>query len=228
MECVEANTTIVPVPEVARLDPQRRDALEKIFGREGLESALLALRPGSILWTDDLISAEVAKSELGVERVWTQAIVEHITNCGLLDRSLADEVYAKLVGFSYQSTHFTGAVMLAALRVSNGSTTAFPMLQMVEAFKPISVTDQPVSFRLLGQFMIRLSLEPMLHETKCSVIEALFNTFPNDAVTNAQLVSFGDQCARLMMFTPLAASEFLRCLKQWRMRRLTLNPFVNP
>jgi hypothetical protein len=103
---------------------ERREALEQIFGREGLESAILALKPGSILWTDDLVLAEVAKSELGVERVWTQAVAEHLANRGLIDRSLADEVHAKLMGFDFQSTHFTGAVMLAALRVSNGAVDA--------------------------------------------------------------------------------------------------------
>jgi hypothetical protein len=129
MQCIENNTTVLTVPEVAALDPERRKVFEKMFGREGVEAALLALTPGNILWTDDLVFAEVAKSELGVERVWTQALVEHLANRGLIDRALADEAYAKLVGFDYQSTQFTGAVMVAALRASKGSVDAFPMRQ---------------------------------------------------------------------------------------------------
>jgi PIN domain associated with the TPR-GreAB-C-PIN system len=185
MECIEAHTTVIPVPEVASLPPQRREALEQIFGREGLESALLSLKPGTVLWTDDLVSAEVAKSELGVERVWTQAVVEHLANRGLLDRSSADEVYAKLVGFDYQSTHFTGAVMLAALRVSNGAVDAFPMRQMIGGFGPITTANRTVALRLLAEFILRLSLEPMLQETKCLAMKALLETFPKDAPTVA-------------------------------------------
>jgi hypothetical protein len=62
---------------------------------------LLAQSPVNLWWTGDLGAAEVAKSELGVERTWTQAIVEHITSLGLIDRSVADEAFAKLVGFDY-------------------------------------------------------------------------------------------------------------------------------
>lgn len=227
MECVEANTTVVSVPEVARLAPERREAFEQIFGREGLEAAILALRPGSILWTDDLVSAEVAKSELGVERVWTQAVAEHLANCGLIDRSLADEVHAKLVGFDFQSTQFTGAVMLAALRVSNGAVDVFPMRQMITVFGTVTTANRTAALRLLAEFILRLSAEPMLPETKCEVTRTLINTFPNDATTNAQLVTFANQCARLMVLNPLAASDFLLCFEQWRRQRRMLNPFIN-
>src|SRR5207302_164927 len=94
------------------------------------------------LWTDDLVLAEVAKSELGVERVWTQALVEHLSNCGLIDRATAEEAYAKLVGFDYRSTQYTGAVILAALRVSHGSVARFPMQQIILVFGELSVKDR--------------------------------------------------------------------------------------
>jgi hypothetical protein len=47
----------------------------------------------------------VAKTELGVERAWTQAVLEHIANLGLIDRAIADESYARLIDFDYQCTH---------------------------------------------------------------------------------------------------------------------------
>jgi hypothetical protein len=109
MQCVVKNVTVLRVPELAAFDTDRRETLEKLLGREGLESAILSLRPGSILWTDDLAVAEIAKSELGTERVWTQAAIESLANRGLIDRSTADECHAKLLGFGFQSTHFMGA-----------------------------------------------------------------------------------------------------------------------
>lgn len=118
---VESNTTVVSVPEVAALDPERRKSLENVFGWEGLEAAFAALAPGRILWTDDLVLAETAKFELGVERVWTQALIEHLALRGLIDRAVADEAHATLMGFNYQVTQFRGSVIVAALRVSNGS-----------------------------------------------------------------------------------------------------------
>jgi len=144
-QCIESNTTVVTVPQLATLTPERRDVLERVLGQYGLESAVLALSPGYIWWTDDFVAAEAAKSEFGVERTWSQAILEHIANLGLIDRNIVDEAYSKLVGFNYQSTHFTGGVMIAALRVSNGSVDLFPMRQIVDAFRPTAEHGTPPS-----------------------------------------------------------------------------------
>ena len=113
---IQKHVGVVPVPQVATLTPQRRELLENILGHYGLESAQLALSPGHIWWTDDFAAAEIAKSEFGTERVWTQAILEHLGKLGLLERGVVEESYAKLVGFNYQVTHFNGSVIAAALR----------------------------------------------------------------------------------------------------------------
>ncbi len=224
MKCVESNTTVVSVPEVAAMDPEHRKSLEKMFGSEGLEAAVAALVPGRILWTDDLVFAEVARSELGVERVWTQAVVEHLATRGLVDRAVAEEAYAKLVGFNYQATHFRGSTIVAALRVSNGSVDAFPMRQVIQAFAPLaaSVPDRKAAFLMLAEFILKLSLEPLLPETKCIATKALLDTFPTDAETKAQIAVFRAQCGSLMTLNPVGQADFLRCFDQWKREKLTL------
>jgi tetratricopeptide (TPR) repeat protein len=228
MQCLEKNTKVASVPQLATLTPERRELLTKVFGQYGLESALLALSPGHIWWTDDFAAGEFAKSELGAERVWTQAVLEHIAILGLVDRGVADEACAKLIGFDYQCTHFTGAVMAAALRVSNGSVDAFPMPQMIRAFAPLTVVNRSVAFILLAAFIVRMSLEPLLPETKCIATRAFLNTFPNDSETNAQLLLFRSQCASLMTLNPLAQADFIMCFDQWNKERWTQGYIVKP
>jgi hypothetical protein len=228
LESIEKHVVLTPVPQVASLTPERRDLLEKILGRYGLESALLALSPGYIWWTDDFAAGEIAKFEFGVERVWTQAIVEHLSRLGLLERGLAEEAYAKLVGFNYLVTHFSGSVMAAALRVSNGSVDGFPMCQVIRAFEPAVSENRNGAFRLLADFIVRLTFEPTLLETKCIAMKAFLNTFPNDSSTNAQLAAFRSQCAALMALNPLAQADFLKCFDQWRRERLTQNFILKP
>ncbi|HWG21327.1 MAG TPA: hypothetical protein VG225_12425 [Terracidiphilus sp.] len=226
MQTVEQNTTILPVPELAAVDPSRREKLESLFGRDGLESAALALKPGNILWTDDLVLAEVSKSELGTERVWTQAAIEALANRGLIDRSLADESHAKLLGFCYQSTHFTGGIIAAALRVSNGSVDRFPMKQAIEAFRGIVANQRTIAFRQLAEFVLCLSIEPMLPETKCVALESLLNAFPTDSATRTQLSLFRDQCAVLMILNPFEQRRFLACFDLWSKRNRIINPLI--
>jgi tetratricopeptide (TPR) repeat protein len=224
MQTVEQNTTVSPVPELAAFDPERRETLEKLFGRDGLESAVLALTPGNILWTDDLAVAEVSKSELGTERVWTQVAIESLANRGLIDRSLADECHAKLLGFAYQSTQFTGGTIAAALRVSNGSVDRFPMKQGIEAFRETVANNRIISLRQLAEFVLRLSTEPMLPETKCLAFESLLNTFPKDSATRAQLLAFRDQCAQVMFLNPLEQHRFMACFDRWMQKDRIIDP----
>jgi hypothetical protein len=221
MQCIEKNANVAPVPQLATLSPERRELLTKVFGQYGLESALLALSPGNIWWTDDFGAADFAKSELGVERVWTQAMLEYIANLGLIDRGVADEAYAKLIGFSYESTHFTGAVMIAGLRVSKGSVDAFPMNQIIHAFDPLPGTNRSVALALVAEFILRLSFEPLLPETKCIAVKAFLNTFPNDPATKAQLMFLRSKCAGVMTLNPLAQADFIKCFDQWNRERWT-------
>jgi len=226
MQCVEKNTTVVSVPEVAALDPERRKVLEKAFGWEGLDAAVAALAPDSILWTDDLVFAEYAKAELGVERVWTQAVVEYLASRGLIDRAVAEEAYAKLVGFNYHATHFISITMVAALRVSNGAIDSFPMRQVIQAFAPIAasaaVADRKTALLMLGEFILKLSVEPFLPETKCVATKALLDKFPTDAATKAQFELFSVQCANAMNLHPVGQANFLTCFDQWKRGKLTL------
>jgi len=226
MQCVEKNTTVVSVPKVAALDPERRKVLEKAFGWEGLDAAVAALAPDSILWTDDLVFAEYAKAELKVERAWTQAVLEYLAIPSRIDRAVAEEAYAKLVGFNYQATHFRGSTMVAALRVSNGSVEAFPMRQAIQAFAPLaasaSVADRRNALQMLGEFILKLSVEPFLPETKCVATKALLDLFPTDAATKAQLQAFSVQCANAMNLHPVGQTNFLTCFEQWRKGKFTL------
>jgi transcription elongation GreA/GreB family factor len=228
MQRIENSTKVISVPQLAALPPERRELLTEIFGQYGLESALLSLSPGSIWWTDDFGAAEFARSELGVERVWTQAVLEHMANLGLIDRGLVDEAFAKLVGFDYQCTHFTSAVMVAGLRLSKGAVDAFPMRQIIRAFGPLPAGDPKVAFGLLREFVLRLSSEPFLPETRCIAIKALLNTFPNDSETHARLLLFRSWCASLMTLDPLAQADFIKCFDQWNNERLTAGYIVGP
>lgn len=219
MAQIEANTSVVSVPEVARLQPERREMLEKLLGDEGLESAMLALRPGHILWSDDYPAGESVKLEFGVELVWTQAVVEQFATLGLIDHTLATEVYAKMIGCDFQSTHFTGSVMLAAFRLAGNSIQSFPMPKMISVFGDVTKFDRRASFFLLGEFLMKLTLEPALPESRCEAMKSFLNTYPNDDITNTQLDAFAKQCALAMTLAPQATEDFLKCYNGWRRQR---------
>lgn len=59
-------------------------------------------------------------------------------------------------------------------------------------------------------------------------MKALLNTFPSDAKTNAQLMSFRSQCAGLMTLNALAQADFINCFDQWNEEKSTQKYVVKP
>jgi hypothetical protein len=127
-------------------------------------------------------------------------------------------------GLQTIAIHFRGSAIVAALRVSHGSVDAFPMRQMIQAFRPLAddAAQRKTAFQMLGEFVLKLSLEPLLPETKCIATKALLDTFPTDDVTKAQLGIFRIQCGKAMTLNPVGQSDFLRCYDQWKREKFTL------
>lgn len=119
IERVKRNVSVLSAPLVADLPPEKREELDSMLGRYGLEAITLAQSPGHVLWTDDLIVGVIATHEFGVERVWTQALLEHLANLGILSRATVDIASAKLIGFKFVTTHFNCRVMISAFETAN-------------------------------------------------------------------------------------------------------------
>ncbi len=128
------------------------------------------------------------------------------------------------MGFNYEATHFRGGTIVAARRVSNGSVDAFPMRRVIQAFGHLaaSIPDRKTAFLTLAEFILKLSLEPLLPEMKCIATKALLDTFPTDAETKAQLAVFRAQCRSLVTLNPVGRADFLRCFDPWKKEKLTL------
>ncbi len=75
---------------------------------------------------------------------------------------------------------------------------------------------------MFGEFVLTLSLEPLLPETKCIATKALLDAFPTEVTTKAQLEAIRVQCAHFMRVNPIGQRDFLTCFDQWKKEKLTL------
>ena len=99
------------------------------------------------------------------------------------------------------------------------------MKQAIEAFRGTVDNNRIIALRLLAEFVLRLSMEPMLPETKRVALEDLLDTFPKDSGTRAQLQVLRDQCARLMILNPLEQRRFVACFDRWIQTARIIDPF---
>jgi hypothetical protein len=82
------------------------------------------------------------------------------------------------------------------------------------AFGPLAAAGahRNTAFLMLAEFVLKLSLEPLLPETKCRTIKALLDTFPTDTATEAQLPEARVSAEKLIVRS--ASDESERCRRE--------------
>src|SRR5262249_37596008 len=121
-------------PELAELDPELRDQLVFAFGQHGLEGMLLARAPGHVLWTEDLALSDIASAEFGVRRVWTQVVVQHAAELGIIPPDDYLAASAKLLGLGYEATWFNPFILVKAGELSGWSPERWPLNKALDQF----------------------------------------------------------------------------------------------
>src|SRR5205823_271575 len=88
------------------VEASRREVLEKLFGQYGAEALALASDPDHVLWTDDLIQAQISAQEFGSRRVWTQLLLGTLADAGIISLEEYSDASARLVGMEVITTMF--------------------------------------------------------------------------------------------------------------------------
>ncbi len=85
---------------------KKRERLELMFSRHGMESIFLAKEAGHVLVTDDFPLALFAVNAFSVRRAWVQMLVMHLNQVGIATEDDCSTVTAKLLGFDFRATDY--------------------------------------------------------------------------------------------------------------------------
>ena len=168
VEVLDANCLVESFRSLAAIDPENRETLVKGFGRYGAESILLSAVPGTVLWTDELVQAQLARSEYGVSRIWTQFVIEACVDSGRVEREVLFDASAKLLGFDYRFTSVGPETMIQAGVMADWNISAWPFAQAFSIFAVESVELEQI-LQLAGGFLSLLYQELVLFETKANI-----------------------------------------------------------
>jgi hypothetical protein len=116
---------------VAEMEKEKREQLIQIIGRDGVESMMLATPSNRVLWTDDLAMAELARTEFGCQRVWTQFLFNHFADLGLIERKIAEELTVLLMQMEYYYTKPTVEAIILAIEKAAEDIDKEPLLQVL-------------------------------------------------------------------------------------------------
>jgi hypothetical protein len=162
---LETRCKVVPCLALAAVEPERREVLINFFGQYGAESIILASAPGSVLWTDDHVQANLARNEYGVRRVWTQLVIGYKVDSGLLDANKYFDASARLVGFRYFFTSVNIGILKQAAVLADWKTEGWPLKQALEVFEDASI-DLWVAMQLAAGFLKVVYAEGLLAGTQ--------------------------------------------------------------
>jgi len=159
---------------LASLDHDRRERLISFFGRHGAESIMIASMPGHVLWTDDMILADLAKTEFGVRRVWTEAALQARAQAGNLDPAELATASTKLAGWGYSFTTPSIETLMRAGSVAVWNPDQFPLKQALDQFADDSMNVSD-AVRLAAELIVKMYNDQYLRGQRRTVTSRLLD-----------------------------------------------------
>ncbi len=159
---------------LASIDHDRRERLISFFGRHGAESIVIASMPGHVLWTDDMILADLAKTEFGVRRVWTEAALQARAQAGNLDPAELATASTKLAGWGYSFTTPSIETLMRAGSVAVWNPDQFPLKQALDQFADDSMNTSD-AVRLAAELIVKMYNDPYLRGQRRTVTSRLLD-----------------------------------------------------
>lgn len=132
VDFVDENFGIASCPRLANMAPDKRDELEGLLSRHGLESVLLASQPGHVLFTEDAATAIVATHDFSAARVWTQLILVDALNTNALSQDEYLLHTVKLLVSDVRSTQYDPQVVVKAAAIAGWDVDRQPLTAVLE------------------------------------------------------------------------------------------------
>jgi tetratricopeptide (TPR) repeat protein len=223
LDLVQKHCQVVPVLELASLDPTKREAFEKGFGQYGVESMLLGAKPDCVLWSDDLVQAHIAVTEFGARRCWTQIVIAFLADLGLLQAKERDIATAKLIGMEYHITIFDCAAIIEAVHLTDAAPWRLPLKNFIREFAAPNA-DIKSLLPILAELVVRIYREPLLPESRCKVITAFLDAIWKNPAARRGILTLRANSPRLFGINSVGASQFNDCFDHWL--KLIENPII--
>lgn len=162
---IRENCEVVPCTpalEMNQLDKRELDdTLQPLF----IDTLLIANQPDYLLLSDD--------AHLRFDGVWTQVVLEHCVNKGLLDRAEYDKMTIKLVCSHYYHTAFNSAVLIEAAKQSDWML-AEPYNSLVQALGEQGASLMS-ALNVAAEFLYKLWSQQVLHNRSEYLTQALLD-----------------------------------------------------
>jgi tetratricopeptide (TPR) repeat protein len=148
-----------------------RAALIRGLGRPSAESAALAAQEDRILWDDDMAIGQLTK-QLGVRRIWTQAIFSQLTDAGQVATTDYCELTINLLRYRHRFTRINGQTLLHAIEKTRWNASDPTFRIVLDALSDPSASSESVTGVIID-FLRRIWSSAVSLENKLAATQAL-------------------------------------------------------
>ena len=141
-QAMEQHCIVTLCPQLAELDPTRREQFLEVFGQHGVESLLLASEPSRMLWTDDQVLGVIGEKEFGVKRVWTQVLLHSAAESGRIDWETFNSTSNTLRAAGYVFTWWTPHVLISVANRVEWNPSAYLLRVLLEDLGSENVQEE--------------------------------------------------------------------------------------
>jgi hypothetical protein len=203
---------VVTVLEAANLPPDQRQRITEMFGRDGLESIVLAAKPGHILWSDDMLPFVFLREDFSSTRwAWTQLFLHTAVENGVLDVDQFETHSARLMGMGYRFTWSTVGIIVRAGALANWNCNAPPLKELIRQFGSLE-TDFESKLQLAAFSIVEMFRTTSSRASQWAFIQAILDSVLNNAFAPALSAGvkhlFGDDVA--------SAKAAVSMIEDWR------------
>jgi len=212
------NCETIPCRAALQLNANHKYELDKLFGKPFLDTILIATEKGRILYSEDERLRSFAKSEFGVEGIWTQILLMDCQTKDIIDKSSYEGFIVKLACSNYKHTSINAGVLIEAARQSKwGPVPPFStVLKMING----NNSNLTSALNVSTNFLYELWHQLIVPEQRAYLILKLLNELTLGRKRKIVVEQLKLHIKRRFILLPIAEEEILSLLRIWENLKL--------
>lgn len=214
IDWIGKNCEVIPCSAALNVKRQQRQQLERLIGSSSIETILVASEPGNIFYSDDERLRSLAKRELNINGIWTQALLMKCLDEDFPERGRYNECVIKLINYSYRHTSIDAYVLVEAAKQSDWSPR--PPYTTVLKVLGGQHSDERSALIVGTNFLYELWKQPtILVQKRDQIILALLDTITSKRNPRAVMTKLAKMLERKFYIIPLALNEVITLMDLW-------------
>ena len=205
---------VVPCIGTLGLGRDQKRHLDQMIGVIFSDTIIAASENGNVLYSDDERLRNLARTEFGIDGVWTQPIMMHFVKEEHLEKSKYCEMVVKLVCSNYYHTSIDAYVLIEAAKQANW-TPSDPYITVAKVLRGDSA-DERSAVIVAVNFLYELWKQPIMYEQRECLILKLIDIITEKRKRQLVLEHLVIAIRERFKLLPLAAMNIIDLIDKWK------------